>query len=260
MRKPRARGAWIITGAASGFGREFAIRLARRGTRVVLWDMNEKGLEETRRLAFEAPIDVVNVADQAAVDRAAERARASSGPIAHVVHCAGILRVGPAASVSAADYRAMMEVNYLGSVHLARTFLDDLSRAGAAGAPSTLLFVASVAGLRGFPDLAGYSASKFAVIGFAQALRDELAGTHVQVRVVCPPPGDTPMVRNLEKVPAVYKLSRLYTAEEVVAATIDGLDRSGFLIFVDAKSRAMYAANRAAPAIVDRIVRGARKD
>lgn len=248
-----------MTGAASGFGREFAVRLARRGASVVLWDMNAKGLEDTQRLALGAATDVVDVSDQAAVERAAERARAR-GPIAHVVHCAGILRVGPAASVSAADYRAMMEVNYLGSVHLARALLDDLSRAGAAGAPSTLLFVASVAGLRGFPDLAGYSASKFAVIGFAQALRDELADTHVEVRVVCPPPGDTPMVRNLEKVPAVYKLSRLYTAEEVVAATFDGLDRSSFLIFVDAKSRALYAANRAAPALVDRIVRGARKD
>jgi short-subunit dehydrogenase len=261
MEKPRARGAWLVTGAASGFGREFARRLSLRGASLVLWDTNGDGLAQTKRLIRDVHVhlDAVDVSDHDAVDRAAERAR-SLGPIAHVIHSAGILRVGTVTEVSAADHRLMMEVNYLGSVHLARTFIDDLRRAGSRTAPSTLLFVASVAGLRGFPDLAGYSASKFAVVGFAQALRDELAESDVDVRVLCPPPGDTPMVRALEKLPAVYKLSPLFSAEDVVDATLAALDRSSFVVLVDQQSRAMYAVSRAAPSIVDRIVRRARRE
>jgi NAD(P)-dependent dehydrogenase (short-subunit alcohol dehydrogenase family) len=254
--KKRADGAWLVTGAASGFGRTLAKMLGDRGEQLVLWDRNAAGLEETRAMiGARAHIEAIDVTDADAVRAAADRSRDTIGPIAHVFHSAGVLAVGSVEDVSPADYRRMIEVNYLGSVHVALALLPQLR--GANGR-ATLTFVASVAGLRGFPELAGYSASKFAVVGFAQALADELARTNVRVKVLCPPPGDTPMVRNLEKLPPVYKLSPLFSAEDVAIAALREMDRPGLIALVDVRSKALWRIARVAPAIVDRVVRSAR--
>lgn len=255
--KARAHGTWVVTGAASGFGRVFARKLAARGERVALWDRDPEGLRATRaQLSTPSHVQHVDVTDAASVWHAAEATRDALGPIAHVVNSAGILRVGSAKDLPAEDYARMMQVNFLGSVHVTQALLPQLE--GARGR-STLLLIASVAGLRGFPLLAGYSASKFAVVGFGQALRDELAGTNVDVRVLCPPPGDTPMVRDLPEQPPVYKLSRMFTAEEVVDAAMKGLERDEWLMLVDAKSKLLHKVGALAPSIVDAIVRRASR-
>ncbi len=254
-KRERAGGAWVVTGAASGFGRELARRLSARGEALVLWDVAEEALAE---IGGELGVhtEVVDVRDPEAVRAAAERSAEAVGAIGHAVHCAGILRVGNALTeVKPDDYRLMMEVNYLGSVHVAQALTPYLKKACAPGGEATLLFVASVAGLRGFPELAGYSASKFAVVGFAQALRDELAGTGIAVRVLCPPPGDTPMVQKLERLPPVYALSKMFSAEEVVSRALAALEGPEWLLLIDGKSKLLWRVGRAAPELVTRIVR-----
>ena len=119
----------------------------------------------------------------------------------------------------------MMEVNYLGTVNVARTLVPVLIQSGRRREPSILALVASVAGLRGIPMLAGYSASKFAVVGFAQALRDEIYDEPIQVRVICPPAVDTPMVQNLAELPPVYRLSPPQPVEKVVTALLAQVER-----------------------------------
>jgi 3-hydroxybutyrate dehydrogenase len=257
-----AAGAYLVTGAASGFGREFARQLVQRGERVALWDRDVNGLDATCALAGcpHAHREVVDVSDPDAVQEAAARTRATVGRIAHVIHCAGILRVGPAQSLAPADYRAMLEVNALGSIHVALATLPFLRETGSAAARATLLLVASVAGLRGFPELAGYCASKHAVVGFAQSLRDELGDEPVDVKVLCPPPGDTPMVQRLPRKPPVYKLSKLYSAEEIVSASIEDFKSREWITLVDVGSKALWRVARAAPAVVDRIVQWARRE
>lgn len=253
----RARGAWVITGAASGFGRALARRLDARGETLALLDRDRAGLEETRAMlsGSRVHLETVDVIDDGAVREALDRAAGELGAIANVFHSAGVLAVGAAGDVAVSDYRRMIEVNYLGSVHLALAALPHLRTAPGR---ATLTFVASVAGLRGFPQLAGYSASKFAVLGFAQALADELAGSNVSVKVLCPPPGDTPMVRNLEKLPPVYKLSPLFTAEEVADAALRELERPGLVALVDLRSKALWRVARLAPRLLDLVVRSAR--
>lgn len=255
MKRALAKGTWVITGAASGFGREFAERLADRGEPIALWDRDVDGARETqRRIArTRSAVFEVDVTDPEAVKRAAEATRRELGAVAHAIHCAGVLRVGPATQVSAADYALMMNVNYLGSVHVAQALLPQLEEARSGR--STLLLTASVGGLRGFPELAGYCASKFAVVGFGQALRDELAGGRVDVKVLCPPPGDTPMVQNLEKRPPIYKLSKLYSAAEIVGTTLKHFDERDWLILVDPGSKVLHAIDSVLPGVVDRIIR-----
>lgn len=260
--KNRAAGAWLVTGAAGGFGREFARQLSERGQSVALWDRDGHGLEQTRALLGDdarVHLEAVDVTDPAAVLRAAAATQGALGSIAHVIHGAGVLRVGPAAELAPSDYRLMIEVNYLGTVHVTQAVLPHLQQASRGGAGrATLMLVASVAGLRGFPELAGYSASKFAVMGFAQALRDELKDTDVDLRVLCPPPGDTPMVRNLAELPPVYKLSRMFSAEEVVDGALAGLDGDDWILLVDLGSKALWRVGRIAPTLLDLVVRRAQ--
>lgn len=234
-----------------------ARRLADRGETIALWDRNAAGLEETRAMLGGARVHVetVDVTDADAVSEAMDSSASSLGEIGHVFHSAGVLAVGPFEDVSARDYRRMIEVNYLGSVHVALAAVPVLRRAHGR---ATLTLVASVAGLRGFPQLAGYSASKFAVLGFAQALADELEGSNVAVKVLCPPPGDTPMVRDLPSLPPVYKLSPLFTADAVVDAALRELDRPGLVALVDLRSKALWRVGRWAPSLLDLVVRAAR--
>lgn len=258
MAKKRADAGWLVTGAASGFGREVARRLADRGEPLALLDCDGEGLDETASMlpGTRPHLEVVDVRDEVAVRDAVERSERALGSLGHVFNSAGVLAVGPATEVSAADYRRMIEVNYLGSVHVACAALPALHRVTARGS-ATLTLVASVAGLRGFPELAGYSASKFAVVGFAQALADELAGSGIRVKVFCPPPADTSMVRDLETVPAIFDLSSRLSAREIVDAWIEELERPGLIALVDLRSKALWRAGRYLPGLLDRIVRSA---
>ncbi|MFK7990160.1 MAG: SDR family NAD(P)-dependent oxidoreductase [Sandaracinaceae bacterium] len=243
---------WLITGAASGFGRELATRMLQAGARVALLDRDEAGLARAAA-GFEAlaHVEVVDVTDPREVASAVDRSADAMGGLTDVFHSAGVLAVGPALDVAAADYRRMIEINYLGSVHVAQAVVPHLRRCGR---DASLTFVASVAGLRGFPQLAGYSASKFAVVGFAQALRDEVAGA-IQIKVLCPPPGDTPMVRDLPSLPPIYKLSPLFSAEQVIDAFLRELRRPGWIALVDLRSKLLSRVARITPGVLDRIVR-----
>lgn len=256
--RERAKGAWVITGAGSGFGREMARQLAQRGESLSLWDRDREGLESTRELLGERArvhLAEVDVTKAEAVREAVGQAKDALGKLAHLVHCAGILRVGEAIAMEPSDYRAMMDVNYLGSVHVALALVPELKSAATRGSRSHLVLVSSIAGLRAAPELAGYSASKFAVLGFAQALRDELAKTGVDVRVLCPPPGDTPMVRNLPYQPKIYELAPPMSAEAVVKGALRALDSEDFVLLLDARSRAYSLVSRLWPGALDFIVR-----
>ncbi|MCB9591733.1 MAG: SDR family oxidoreductase [Sandaracinaceae bacterium] len=259
MRKKRVEAGWLVTGAGSGFGREVARRLAGRGERLALLDRDRAGLDATAAL-LDGPaphLEVADVTDPPAIREAVERSERALGALGHVFHSAGVLATGHVEELPAAEYRRMIEVNYLGSVHVAQATLPALRRASSRGR-ATLTLVASIGGLRGFPEMAGYCASKFAVVGFAQALAAELVGTDVEVKALCPPAGDTPMVRNLERRPPIYKLSPLFSAETVVEGWLDQLDRRDRVALVDLQSKALWRLDRLAPRVVDLVVRLAR--
>ena len=253
--------AWLVTGAASGIGREVATQLARRGDQLVLWDRDAEGLERVASLLGPSVLhrEEVDVTSPEGVREAALRAANLSVPLTRTLHCAGILRTGPALALQPSDYRAMIEVNFLGTVNVARALVPVLIQNGKKRAPSILGLVASVAGLRGIPTLAGYSASKFAVVGFAQALRDEIHDEPIHVRVICPPAVDTPMVQNLEELPPVYRLSPPKPVGKVVAALLAQVERSEFLSLLDAPTKLMWSVQRAYPRGLDWALRRAAK-
>lgn len=254
MAKPLASGVTVITGAASGFGREFARRLAEQGATLALWDVDREGLAETASIvrATRNQTFIVDVRDAAAVAATADATRSTLGPVAHLINSAGVLRVGAAEESGAEAARLMMDVNYMGSVNVALALLPQLR---SADGDSSLLFIASVAGLRGYPGLSGYCASKFAVVGYSQALREELHGTGVRVQVLCPPPADTPMLRNTKNIPGVFKIATHCTAEDVVDVALKGMQRDAWQILVDAQSKVVRRVDQLVPGLVDRIIR-----
>ncbi len=252
---------WLITGAASGLGRELANQLARRGERLVLWDRDEENLDRASSLLGPAVLhsQVVDVVNAEETREAAQRSVDVAGPITRAIHCAGILRVGSALSMSATDYRAMMEVNFLGTVHVTRALVPVLIDNGKRVGGGKLVLLASIAGLRAMPGLAGYSASKYAVVGFAQALRDELYDEPLDIRVVCPPPVDTPMVNNLSEVPPVYRLSPPQPVDVVAARLLSALDGKKWVITLDAPTKLLWRMQRTLPSGLDWALRRASR-
>lgn len=174
----------VVTGAASGIGRALAQELARQGARVALADVDAAGLAETARLAgpdrcFTA---VVDVAERAAMECFAAAVAERFGGVHVVVNNAGVTVSETIERIAWDDFAWLMGVNFWGVVHGTKAFLPWLRRADEAA----IVNVSSVFGLVACPTQGAYNASKFAVRGFTEALRQELAGTNVAVHCVHP--------------------------------------------------------------------------
>jgi short-subunit dehydrogenase len=195
MKQLRGRVA-VITGAASGIGRALAIELATEGMTLALADRDAAGLAETVQLIGRsgtvASQHVVDVADEAAVNAFALDVLRTHGVVDVVVNNAGVSIFGSVLELSTAEIAWLMGVNFWGVVHGTKAFLPALlSRPEA-----SLVNISSVFGLWGPPGQAAYAASKFAVRGFSESLRGELAGTNVRVVTVHPGGIKTAIARN----------------------------------------------------------------
>ena len=176
----------LVTGAASGIGRALAVGLAARGCNLALADRNAAGLEETERLIATNRIrisrHVLDVADRDAIAALPAAVEAAHGGLDLLINNAGVALGGTFDDVTEADFEWLFEINFWGVVRLTRAFLP-LLRARDEG---RIVNLSSVYGLIAPPGQTAYAASKFAVRGFSQALRHELAGTSVGVTVVHP--------------------------------------------------------------------------
>lgn len=171
----------VVTGAASGIGRALAESLAARGARLALIDVHEAGLSAVARELGALPI-VADVRDEAAISAAADRIERELGPVHFLFSNAGVATVGPACETPIDDVRWVIEVNTLGSIVMARTFVPRMVARGR----GRIAFTASLAGLVGAPGMAAYTASKFALVGYAESLRVELQPTAITVTLICP--------------------------------------------------------------------------
>jgi glucose 1-dehydrogenase len=171
----------VVTGAASGIGRALADTLAARGARLALIDVHAEGLERAAR-ELGAMAIAADVRDEAAIADAAARIEADLGPVELLFSNAGVATVGPACETPLADVRWVLDVNTIGSIIVARQFVPRM----VAARRGRIAFTASLAGLLGAPGMAAYSASKFAVVGFAESLRIEVEPSGITVTVICP--------------------------------------------------------------------------
>ncbi|WP_294390302.1 SDR family oxidoreductase [uncultured Sphingomonas sp.] len=183
----------VITGASSGIGAATAIAFARGGARLVLAARNQAGLEDMARRCREAgggaDVRVVDVTDAAAVATLAAEARTLLGGIDIWFSCVGVGVVGRYEDVPIADHRQVIEANLLSHMNEAHAVLPVFL----AQDRGTWINMISVGGFVATPHAAAYSASKFGLRGFSEALRGELSKKpHIHVCDVYPTFVDTP--------------------------------------------------------------------
>ena len=176
----------VITGAANGIGRAIAVSLARRGCHLALADIDEAGMAGTAELIQESGVRVsrhrLDVADRVAVAEFPDIVAAEHGGVDVLVNNAGVAVGGTFEQVSDEDFEWLFEINFWGVVRMTRAFLPLLR----ASDDARVVNLSSIYGVIAPPEQTAYSASKFAVRGFSEALRHELEGSGIGVTVVHP--------------------------------------------------------------------------
>jgi len=180
----------LVTGGSSGIGRAIALALAADGAAVTICGRRGDAL---RAVAAEAdalhPV-VADVTDEASVENLYREAEAARGPFDIVVANAGIASSAPAWKTSLADWTRTLDVNLTGAFLTVRPALKGMAERKR----GRIVFIASVAGLRGSAYVAPYVASKHGVVGLMRALAAELLMTGVTVNAVCPGYVETEML------------------------------------------------------------------
>ena len=184
----------MVTGASSGIGRATALAFGSAGARVALVARRRPELEAlAKEMDAEVLVLPTDVADRTAVRAAFDTVDAYFGGIDVVVNNAGILRSSPVLEIDPADLEAMLRVNLLGALYVMQEAVPRML----ARDEGVVVNVASLGGRRGVSPIGGYCATKFALIGLTEALRDELHGRNVHVALVEPGVVETPMVQGV---------------------------------------------------------------
>src|SRR5580658_3884411 len=182
----------VVTGAGVGLGREHALLLARRGAKVVVNDVGgsvsgtgtstkaaEAVVEEIRAAGGHAMASTVSVTDHAAVEAMVEQARSLWGRIDILVNNAGILRDKSFSKMSLDDFRTVIDVHLMGSVHCTKAVWNHMKDQGY----GRIVLTTSSSGLYGNFGQANYAAAKLALVGLMQTLA--LEGAKYDIRVNC---------------------------------------------------------------------------
>lgn len=177
-----------ITGAGSGIGQALALHLAQQGCHLALSDINQQGLDETQAklssYSVKVTQQILNVADEQAVYAWADQVEKDHGKVNLIFNNAGVALSGTVAGLSLDEYRWIMDINFWGVVYGTKAFLPKLEASG----DGHIINISSIFGLASQPLMSGYNASKFAVRGLTESLRQdlELTGSNVSATSVHP--------------------------------------------------------------------------
>jgi NAD(P)-dependent dehydrogenase (short-subunit alcohol dehydrogenase family) len=248
----------VVTGGGSGIGRALAHAFAGEGMHVVVADIEQDAAEvvasdvqkkEVRGLAMRA-----DVADQASVQALADRAAAEFGHVNVLCNNAGVYVSGSLADATPEQWAWLLAVNLHGVIEGVRAFLPLLRKAGAGEAQ--IVNTASGAGLMPAPNSGVYNTTKYAVVGFSESLRRDLAPEGIGVSVLCPGGVNTRIFeseRNRHPQfggPATASQPRTTglpqkQPEEVAALVVRGIKENRLFIHTDAGLRGLYAQRAA---------------
>lgn len=242
----------LITGASRGIGRAIAVAFAQQGAkRLILVARDAQRLAtvatEIESLGTEAIILPLDLTQPVIVSGAIAKTWRDYGAIDILVNCAGIAHQIPFLQIRLPHVETEIATNLLGLYTITRF----VARRMAARRQGCIVNVSSLMGKIAAPTMATYSATKFAIVGFTQALRAELAPYNVQVTMLLPSLTDTDMVRDF----AWFRWVKPSTPAQVAQALIVGLKRNSAEILVDWQSHLAVWCSRFAPMVLEKVVR-----
>ncbi|KAG7198724.1 hypothetical protein KM043_001715 [Ampulex compressa] len=212
----------LITGGAGGIGRLIAVKLAKLGARVVIWDINEHGLKETveeiRESGGKCWGYYCDITDRDGIYKNAEAVKIDVGNVSLLVNNAGYVYGGTLLELPDDEIEKTFRVNILSHYWITKAFLKDMMREN----HGHIVTIASVAGLLGTYNCTDYSATKFAAIGYHESLFTELK-VHgydgIQATLVCPYFINTGMFHGV-KPRLMPMLEPGYVADKVVSGML----------------------------------------
>ncbi|MFF4399904.1 SDR family oxidoreductase [Streptomyces sp. NPDC001480] len=260
----------LVTGAGSGIGRATALAFAEAGARVLAVDRDAESAARTAELsrlhgAPEAWAEPVDVCDEQAMEKLAERVAAEHGVVDVLVNNAGIGLSGSFFATTTEDWRKVLDVNLWGVIHGCRLFGARMAERGQGG---HIVNIASAAAYQPSRALPAYSTSKAAVLMLSECLRAELAGQGIGVTAVCPGFVNTNITstavfagvdaeeqsRRRKRTARLYGL-RNFPPEKVADAVLDAVARNRPLVPVTPEARAMHLVSRFLPGALRALAR-----
>jgi short-subunit dehydrogenase len=243
----------LVTGASQGIGKALAEAAARRGAKVVATARSTDLLNELAQnvakdghTIFVVQADVTKPDDrQKMVDAAMQQ----FGGLDILINNAGIGATGHFADAGPEVLRTIMETNFFGTTETTRLFLPILKK----GTKPAIVNISSIVGKRALPARGLYSASKFAVEGWSQAIRAELYKDGIDVVVINPGLTQTNFSRNMLEQKAKMQMDHLrgMTSEQVAEATLRAIEKGKNNLNLTFRGKLLLLVARFAPAIID---------
>lgn len=240
----------LITGASRGIGRAIALELAQKGAkRLLLVARDRQRLAEVATEIEALGVEVVTLAldlsQPVEVNIAIAKAWRNHGPIHLLVNCAGVAYQAPFLQSQLPHIQEEMAINLMGMYTMTRL----IARRMAVQRQGTIVNVSSLMGKIAAPTMATYSATKFAILGFTQALRSELSAHNIRVIALLPSLTDTDMVKNFQWFRWVVPT----TPQKVAHSLVVGLQKDSTEIVVGWQSHLAVWGNRFAPCLMEKI-------
>ncbi|WP_315769034.1 SDR family NAD(P)-dependent oxidoreductase [Bradyrhizobium sp. SZCCHNR2012] len=250
-----------VTGAASGIGRALAQELAARGCDLALADRDEAGLasiaDEVARHGRKVTTHRLDVSDAGAIGAFAQAATGAHPSLSILINNAGVALAGTFAEISQADMEWLFNINFWGVVHGTRAFLPHLSQRPQAH----IVNLSSIFGIIAPPGQCAYAAAKFAVRGFSESLRHELAMAQSPVKLSVVHPGGiataiarnarsgSGMTDNARRAQAIDRFEKLAktTPKDAALRIIKGIERNEPRILIGSDARFMDLLQRFMP-------------
>ena len=223
----------IVTGGASGMGQITARRLAKQGAKVAIFDVNEKGLEDTAAESDNITAFQCDISDLQDVQAKVAQVSSTLGPIELLVHAAALMPSHKLIDHTHEGMEKLFRINYFGTTYMIRAVLPNMMARGS----GRIIAFGSIAGIALVPKMGAYCATKAAVNAYVEVLQNEIRGSGVHVHLVCPPAVNTPLVdQTIEtdtpgSIIEAKKSGRLADPEKMIDAIEKGVRKNKDIIY-----------------------------
>ena len=223
----------LVTGGASGMGRITALRLAQRGARVAIFDLNEQGLQATAAEHENIQAFRCDISSREDVEARLAEVQNTLGPVDHLVHAAALMPAHALADHSVEQIESLFQVNFFGTVYMIKSLLPSMQARNS----GTMIVFGSIAGVAFVPKMGGYCATKAAVNTYVECLQNEIRSSGVKIHLVCPPAVNTPLIDQTistdtpGSIEEARQRGRLADPEKIIDAIDRGVARGKDIIY-----------------------------